>query len=94
MIRKNREPVLSKDRALSSKVHAHLIGTYNIWQSARLVATAIVRRTASRPEERLKLGEQRVVAGEHIVKRRHRYRIGTMVAKKTTKRVKLRRGAV
>ena len=49
---------------------------------------------ASLPQECLKPGEQRIVAVEHIVERRHRNRVGAVGAKEAAERVKLRRRAV
>src|SRR5260370_39670898 len=49
--------------------------------------------SASRPQECLKLGEQRVIAVEHIVERRHRHCVGAMRAKKTAERVNCSRWA-
>ena len=60
------------------------------------LAVASMNETPSRslPQERLKPGEQRIVAVEHIVERRHRDRLGAMGAQKTAERVELRRWAV
>src|SRR5260370_28874911 len=58
------------------------------------VATMNERPSVSPPQECLKPGEQRVVAVEHIVERRHRHRVGAVRAEKAAERVKLCRRAV
>src|SRR5579872_6228770 len=45
-------------------------------------------------QERLELGEQRVLAVEHIVQRYHRHRLGAVLAQEAAERVKLARWAV